>query len=285
MKYLFISALLSVCTVQAWAQQEKKEATVKIVINENGKEKVIERKFSDIDQADKEIKKLSDSLDINISTSGGKNKIVRVDVNKSTGKTIVGPEGPQGPVQRRMRILRNGNAPKDIMIFKSEEGKDGAIVLEDIKGGSNESFNIQIEKDGPGGPGGPGRFGGPMQFRGRFAPGMNGRMGAQMNEFRKKRKDFMEKQKQQASKTIKGLFAYPNKPFNGKLNIRFDAPEKGNVSIAVTDVNGKEIATEQLKDFQGVYLGQIDLKKSGPGVYFIRVSQGNDGAVRRVKID
>jgi len=70
----------------------------------------------------------------------------------------------------------------------------------------------------------------------------------------------MEKQKQQASKTVKGLFAYPNKPFNGKLNIRFDAPEKGNVSIAVTDVNGKEIATEQLKDFQGVYLGQIDLK-------------------------
>jgi hypothetical protein len=280
MKYLFISALLSVCTVQAWAQQEKKEATVKIVINENGKEKVIERKFSDIEQADKEIKKLSDSLDINISTSGGKNKIVRVDVNKSLGKTIVGPDGPQGPGQRRVRILRNGNAPKDIMIFKSDKGKDGEIVLEDIKGGPGESLDIQIE-----GPNGPRMLGGPMQFRGRFAPGMNGRMGAQMNEFRKKRKDFMEKQKQQASKTVKGLFAYPNKPFNGKLNIRFDAPEKGNVSIAVMDVNGKEIATEQLKDFQGVYLGQIDLKKSGPGVYFIRVSQGNDGAVRRVKID
>ncbi len=88
MKYLFISALLSVCTVQAWAQQEKKEATVKIVIIENGKEKVIERKFSDIDQADKEIKKLSDSLDVNISTSNGKNKIVRVDVNKALVKPL-----------------------------------------------------------------------------------------------------------------------------------------------------------------------------------------------------
>jgi len=114
---------------------------------------------------------------------------------------------------------------------------------------------------------------------------LNGRMGPQMKAFRKKRKDMMEEHMKQASKTVKGLFAYPNKPFNGKLNIRFNAPEKGNVSIAVSDVNGKEIATEQLKDFQGVYLGQIDLKKSGPGVYFIRVSQGNDGAVRRVKID
>jgi len=283
MKYLFISALLSVCTVQTWAQQEKKEATVKIVIIENGKEKVIERKFSDIDQADKEIKKLSDSLDVNISTSNGKNKIVRVDVNKSIGKTLRGPEGgPQGPVERRMRILRDGNGPKDIMIFKGEKGKEGEIILEDIKGGEHQKFEIQIDKDGPDGPS---ILGGPMQFNGRFAPGMNRRMGVQMKAFHKKRKDFMEKQKQQASKTIKGLFAYPNKPFNGKLNIRFDAPEKGNVSIGVTDVNGKEIATEQLKDFQGVYLGQIDLKKAGSGVYFIRVSQGNDGAVRRVKID
>jgi hypothetical protein len=280
MKYLFISAVLSVCTVQAWAQQEKKEATVKIVIIENGKEKVIERKFADINQADKEIKKLSDSLDINISASGGKNKIVRVDVNKSIGTTITGPEGPKDPVQRRMRILRNGNAPKDIMIFKNDGGKEGGIVIEDGKGGPEESFNIQIER-----PGGPGLIDGPMRFKGRMGAGMNGPMGAQMKAFRKKRKDMMEEHMKQASKTVKGLFAYPNKPFNGKLNIRFNVPEKGNVSIAVSDVNGKEIATEQLKDFQGVYLGQIDLKKSGAGVYFIRVSQGNDGAVRRVKID
>jgi hypothetical protein len=280
MKYLFISAVLSVCTVQAWAQQEKKEATVKIVIIENGKEKVIERKFADINQADKEIKKLSDSLDINISASGGKNKIVRVDVNKSIGTTITGPEGPKDPVRRRMRILRNGNAPKDIMIFKNDGGKEGGIVIEDGKGGPEDSFNIQIER-----PGGPGLIDGPMRLNGRMGAGLNGRMGPQMKAFRKKRKDMMEEHMKQASKTVKGLFAYPNKPFNGKLNIRFNAPEKGNVSIAVSDVNGKEIATEQLKDFQGVYLGQIDLKKSGPGVYFIRVSQGNDGAVRRVKID
>jgi hypothetical protein len=69
------------------------------------------------------------------------------------------------------------------------------------------------------------------------------------------------------------------------LNVEFTAPEKGNVTIAVTDVNGKEIASEVLKDFQGDYLGQIDLKKAGAGVYFLRVTQGNDGAVRRIKVD
>jgi hypothetical protein len=27
------------------------------------------------------------------------------------------------------------------------------------------------------------------------------------------------------------------------------------------------------------------VKKSGPGVYFVRVTQSNDGAVRRVKVE
>jgi len=87
------------------------------------------------------------------------------------------------------------------------------------------------------------------------------------------------------SKTIKGLISYPNKPFNGKLNVRFMAPDKGNVTISVTDVNGKEIASEQIKDFSGLYLGQIDVKRSSAGVFFVRVTQSNDGAVRRVQVD
>ena len=89
----------------------------------------------------------------------------------------------------------------------------------------------------------------------------------------------------QASKTIHGLKAAPNKPFNGKISVRFNAPEKGNVNISILDVNGKELANEQIKDFQGDYLGQVDIKKAGAGVYFIRVSQGTDGAVRRIKVD
>ena len=86
------------------------------------------------------------------------------------------------------------------------------------------------------------------------------------------------------SKTIQGLSGKQNQPFNGKLNVRFKAPAKGNVTIAVSDVNGKEIATETVKDFQGNYLGQIDLKKASAGVYFLRVTQGNDGAVRRIEV-
>jgi hypothetical protein len=112
-----------------------------------------------------------------------------------------------------------------------------------------------------------------------------GPMELQLRKIHKNVPGFGKKLKEQMSETINGLHIQPNAPFNGKFNIHFKAPEKGTVTIAVTDLNGKELAAEQIKDFQGDYLGQIDIKKSAKGVYFIRVTQGNDGAVRRVKVD
>ena len=258
MKYLFVTALAICLSTSAFAQ-EKKEATIKIVINDNGKERIIEKKFSDLDKADAEIKKLGDSLDININASGGKKKIIRMDVNKSHSRTSDQPGnviiekiegGPEGGPDKRIIIRRGGpgmapgapgQEPK-VMIFRGEGGPEGM----------HKEFDIQLD--------------GPM-----------GRPGMRM----KKLKKWAE---EKGSKTIQGLSGKQNQPFNGKLNVRFKAPTKGNVTIAVSDVNGKEIATETVKDFQGDYLGQIDLKKASAGIYFLRVTQGNDGAVRRVEV-
>ncbi len=261
MKYLFITALAACISTAAFAQ-EKKEATVKIVIKENGKERIIEKKFNDLDQADAEIKKLSDSLDINISTSGGKKKIVRVDVNKSHS--------------------RMGEQPGKIII----ENMEG-----DLEGGPDK--RVIIRRGGPGmappAPGAPGFHGkepNVMIFREEGGPeGMHKEFNIELDGPVGRLKGLKKLMEEKGSKTIHGLSGEPNQPFNGKLNVEFNAPEKGNVTIAVTDVNGKEIASEQIKDFQGDYLGQIDLKKAGAGVYFLRVTQGNDGAVRRVKVD
>jgi hypothetical protein len=258
MKYLFITALAACISTTAFAQ-EKKEATVKIVINENGKERIIEKKFSDLDRADAEIKKLSDSLDINVTATGGKKKIVRVDVNKSHS--------------------RLSDQPGNVMIEKIEGGSEGG-----------PDKHIIIRRGGPGmAPGAHGQEPNVMIFRGEGGPeGMekefniqlDGPMGGPGMRLKKLKKWADEK----GSKTIQGLSGKQNQPFNGKLNVRFKAPTKGNVTIAVSDVNGKEIATETVKDFQGDYLGQIDIKKASAGVYFLRVTQGNDGAVRRIEV-
>ena len=251
MKYLFTTAL-AICISAAAFAQEKQEATVKIVVIENGKERIIEKKFSDSDKADAEVKKFSDSLEINVNASGGKRKIIRMDVNKSHSRMSDQPGnviieriegGAEGGPDKRVIIRRGGPgmAPdNEIMTFL---GKQSPMP---------NQFNIELD--------------GPM-----------GRHGKSL----KKLKKWAE---EKGSKTIQGLSGKQNQPFNGKLNVRFNAPSKGNVSIAVSDVNGKEIATESVKDFQGDYLGQIDLKKAATGVYFLRVTQGNDGAVRRVEI-
>jgi len=290
MKNLLLTSLITLLGISSFAQEAKKEATIKIVVIENGKEKVIERKYSDIQKADAEIKKLSDSLDLKISTSGGKNKIVRIEVNKDDrrggrpqmeareGKELMiregkelniitedfkGDLGPGGPGAGRMIIRRmnKGGNPADVLILRDNDSINPNM-------GPRRNFDMQ---------GHPpiGKF---MKGRKTMRGGMAfGRMGG-------RNKMIIEHQKN-GSKTINGLISYPNKPFNGKLNVRFKAPEKGNVTISVTDVNGKEIASEQIKDFSGLYLGQIDVKKSGAGVYFVRVTQSNDGAVRRVQVD
>ena len=257
MKYLFVTALAICLSTSAFAQ-EKQEATVKILINENGKERIIEKKFTDLAKADAEVQKLNDSLQITVTNSGGKKKIIRMDVNKSHSRTSDQPGnviiekiegGAEGGADKRVIIRRGGpgmalapEAQENVMIFRGEGGPEGM----------HKEFDIQLD--------------GPM-----------GRPGMRM----KKLKKWAE---EKGSKTIQGLSGKQNQPFNGKLNVRFKAPTKGNVTIAVSDVNGKEIATETVKDFQGDYFGQIDLKKAGAGVYFLRVTQGNDGAVRRVEV-
>ncbi len=82
--------------------------------------------------------------------------------------------------------------------------------------------------------------------------------------------------------TIRGLDAYPSNPDKNMLNVRFTAPAKGDALIVVTNPKGKEVARRELKDFTGEFVGQVDLGRKAEGVFFVTVTQNEDGAVRRV---
>lgn len=82
--------------------------------------------------------------------------------------------------------------------------------------------------------------------------------------------------------TIRGLDAYPSNPDKYMLNVRFTAPGKGDALIVVTNLKGKEVARRELKDFTGEFVGQVDLGRKAEGVFFVTVTQNEDGAVRRV---
>ncbi|MBI5540614.1 MAG: T9SS type A sorting domain-containing protein [Bacteroidia bacterium] len=73
---------------------------------------------------------------------------------------------------------------------------------------------------------------------------------------------------------IEKLDFYPN-PNNGKFNLSFNLPDKGNTKITVFDANGKAVYKEVLKDFTGGYNKTIDISSEGKGLYFLNVEQNN----------
>ncbi|MCP1383350.1 T9SS type A sorting domain-containing protein [Runella salmonicolor] len=85
--------------------------------------------------------------------------------------------------------------------------------------------------------------------------------------------------------SIRGLEAFPNNPDKNELNLRFYAPNKGDVTITVTDTKGKQVSRKEVKDFSGDYVGQLELGKNAKGTYFVNVVQNEDGAVKRIVIE
>lgn len=84
--------------------------------------------------------------------------------------------------------------------------------------------------------------------------------------------------------SIRSLNAYTNNPADDVLNLRFSVPQKGNVTVTVTDTKGKEVGKKEIHEFEGEYVGQIELKKNTKGTLFVTVVQNEDGAVKRVVI-
>ena len=264
MKKIFITSLLSFFSMALFAQEKaaKNTTSMKIVVDDNGKQQIIEKTFSDDELAQNEIKKFSDSLDVTMKQSNGKRKIVTINVNKNKDQFVTEEDGEKS---KRIIIRRNngrmGPEENDVMILRNDGKRTKLMDRMGRPGMSPQEDEIHVEL-------------GPQDLM----PDRNMRFRAGKMRISK------ELREQRQSKTIKGLFANPNNPFNGKLNVRFNALQKGDVFISVTDVNGKEIVSESVKNFEGKYLGQVDLKKANSGIYFVRVVQNGDGMVIRVEV-
>jgi len=74
---------------------------------------------------------------------------------------------------------------------------------------------------------------------------------------------------------VEELTCYPN-PSEGEFNIRFSLANQGDTEIKIFDMQGKNIYTEELKNFSGVYDKKTDISGSKPGVYFLQVKQGEN---------
>ena len=70
------------------------------------------------------------------------------------------------------------------------------------------------------------------------------------------------------------LNLFPN-PTDGLTQVTYNSNITENVQLIVTDVNGKVLIDQQIKDFDGRYEQILDLSKYSEGVYFLNILQAD----------
>ena len=252
---------------------EEKDGKLKIHVesSQDGKKEVFEKTYETKDMSSEAKEKLINRITDSLWTSSGEGnrKQIRIKVDRNGDNANPNSDdndvpfslnSPNGKNKKRVEIYKDGkkiekdsdgNFSDDMTIFFKDFGKD---MEKKFKNFDHKEMFSSME---------------PMMKDLKF------KFDGDMKDF-----DFLNE-----SKTVKALKIYPNKPFDNKLNLKFYAPEKGDVSVIVTDISGKEVGSQKFKDFQGDFMGQVDLKKNVKGTLFVTVTQGQDGTAKRVVVE
>ena len=279
MKNIITTALMLTLGMSAMAQksisQNIDEKNGKMIIHiessENGKKEVFDKSYNvegmSDSQKDRLINHITDSLSNPLGE--GRNKQFKLKIDRYDNRDRDSDDdsnhpfslnSPQGKSKKKMQIYKDGkriekdldgDGDNDVTIFFKNFGDD---MEKRFKNFDEKKMLSSIE---------------PMMKN------FKGNLDVDLKDF-----DFLNE-----SKTVKALKIYPNKPFDNKLNLKFHAPVKGDVNVFVTDINGKEVGSQKFKDFQGDFIGQVDLKKNVKGTVFVTVTQGEDGTSKRVVIE
>lgn len=74
---------------------------------------------------------------------------------------------------------------------------------------------------------------------------------------------------------------YPN-PNNGKFEMSFSLPDKGDLKITISDSDGRTFYNETLQNFSGQYEQSFDLREEGAGVYILKITQGTGWMTKKI---
>lgn len=232
---------------QSGADNKKTTIRIKAVEDKDGKVKNIERRYEVSEMSDEERQKFIDKAVDSL----------KIDKENQRSLTITVDDGDEPTVITRNRRKVTVDHPDDRDVTAFSWADDFA-----------ESFDTE-------------KFRSHMRnFEREFKPKAKIMM-RDMENFGDRMGDFWAKEFTKPS-SVRDLNVYANNPDNGVLNLRFQTPQKGDVSISVTDTKGKEVAKKEIKDFSGEFVGQVEIKKNTKGTLFVTVVQNEDGATKRV---
>jgi Secretion system C-terminal sorting domain len=272
----------------------------------NGKKEVFDKTYDVENMSQEEKQALIDHVTDSLTAGSGKNMKMRVKVDRNNNDDRISKNYNYKNGKKKITINKDGKTIEKSIDRDENKGNNEDIDIE-IDGDMDFDFDMKgMDFDMKDFQNKMGDMGKTLQFKfdelgpkmKKFGEDLEPEMRKFRNEFGPKMERFGRDMEQNfrkfgdgnnfkfeggnSSKTVKSLNAYPNMPNNKKLNVEFSTPEKGNVTITVTDLNGKEIGKEKLADFTGEYLGQIELKGNPKGTIFVTVVQGEDGTVKRV---
>lgn len=255
--------LLFAAPIVSFAQEKKEKVRIRIEQEVDGKttisEKIINSSGLSSSQKDEMIEKFKDSV---LALNKGKAQGVKIEIDNDSDAKV---ELNGGRRIEKNYNYNNDNGNEEIVI---KRGPKVRVYKKDGKG-ETESFDSEDFTH---------EFHGNMES---LRDNMK-QMGKDLKfEFRTIPDNFFDGGNS-GSKTIKNVEVFPNNPKTEILNVRFNAPQKGDVGIKVLDVKGNVIAKEEIKDFSGEYVGQINIGKQKSGTIFVMITQGEDGNVKRV---
>lgn len=84
---------------------------------------------------------------------------------------------------------------------------------------------------------------------------------------------------------LEDLTFYPNPAPNGQFKVRFTAPSEDELSIRVSNLEGKEVFSRYFESFSGVYSERIDLSHQNDGIYLLEITQGKKRLTKKIVIN
>lgn len=258
-----VLGLLATVPFMSFSQGKKDKIRIRIEQEINGKTKVDEKTIDTSGMSDPQkedaIQKFQDSV---LAENKGKVQGMKIEVEDESDN-----KKGEKRVERNYNY-NNDNGDEEIVIKKKPHvkiyrrdgnGKEGVEIFDGEEFSRELNGNMESLKDNLK------NIGRDLRFEYRTIP----------DGF------FFNDNGGSSAKTVRGVEVFPNNPKTEILNVRFNAPQKGDVSIKVLDVKGSIVAKEEIKDFIGEYVGQINIGKQ-KGTIFVMITQGEDGTVKRV---